>query len=63
MRKTILIVDDTLISRVFLKKILAVNYDVLEADDGDTCLQLLETQRDKISLIILDAWMPPHGWL
>ncbi len=58
MRKTILIVDDTLISRVFLKKILAVNYDVLEADDGDTCLQLLETQRDKISLIILDAWMP-----
>ena len=30
----------------------------MEADDGDTCLQLLEEKRDKISLIILDVWMP-----
>ena len=58
MRKTVLVVDDTLISRVCLKKILEANYDVLEADDGDTCLQLLEEKRDKISLIILDVWMP-----
>ena len=58
MRKTILIVDDTLISRVCLKKILEASYDVLEADDGDTCLELLKEKRDKISLVILDVWMP-----
>lgn len=62
--KRILIADDEARIRKlvsdFLKK---ANYDVIEAEDGDTALKLFLDMRDNIDLIILDIMMPGlNGW-
>ena len=57
MLKNILIVDDSLVNRTFLKKILVDEYNVIEAENGKDALSVLY-QYDDISLILLDIQMP-----
>ena len=57
-KRKVLIIDDMQINRKMLHAILASEYDVLEADDGDTGLEALRALKEKISLIILDLVMP-----
>ena len=57
-KRKVLIIDDMQINRKVLHAILAKEYDVLEADAGDTGLEILRSQKEKISLVILDIVMP-----
>jgi DNA-binding response OmpR family regulator len=58
MRKKILSVDDDPLNRDILTEYLSEGgYDVVEADDGDTALQLLNEVKD-IDAIVLDRMMP-----
>lgn len=56
-RRTLLVVDDALTSRVILKKIFSGQYDVLEAKNGALALELLKKRRD-VALVLLDIVMP-----
>ena len=49
-RDTILIVDDSIVSRASLKSIFVKDYRVLEADDGLSGLDMLRTQRKDLPL-------------
>lgn len=57
-KKKILIIEDDYIDRVVLSKILSVDYDVLEAENGLEALNILEKQHNDIALILLDIMMP-----
>src|SRR5271166_2892801 len=58
MRKKILSVDDDALNRDILFEYLTDGgYDVIEADDGDTALERLNTI-EGIDLILLDRMMP-----
>lgn len=60
--ETILLVDDEEMIRDFGKTILELSgYTVLTAATGKEALSLFDTQRDKISLVILDLIMPDMG--
>ena len=61
---TILVVDDESRMRKLIKDFLTQkNYTILEAGDGEKALEVFETEKDKISLIILDVMMPKlDGW-
>ena len=56
--KTLLIVDDGDFDRKVLRKVLAKfgDFDVVEARDGDRCLEVLDTL--KVDLVLLDILMP-----
>lgn len=55
--QTILVVDDVAVNRDYIKEILApTTLEVLEADNGYNCLDILETT--KPDLIIMDIKMP-----
>lgn len=53
---TILIVDDMEINRVSLKEIFKNEYQILEAEDGQTALEIMAAE--KVNLVILDLFMP-----
>ena len=57
---TILIVDDTLIMRESLRRILlAMGYEhVIQTDNGRAAMKLIETSGQKIDLVFLDIVMP-----
>ena len=57
-KKTILVIEDDYIDRVVLSKILSVDYDVIEAENGLEALTILDKQHDNIALILLDIMMP-----
>lgn len=57
-RKRILIIEDDYIDRVVLSKILSVDFEVLEAENGLEALTILEKEYDSISMIMLDIMMP-----
>lgn len=57
-KKTILIVEDSLVNRKLLIKILQADYVFLEAANGQEALELLAQSSEKISLILLDIVMP-----
>ena len=57
-RKRLLIVDDTEIDRIILKSILSVDFEIDEADNGNTALEYLITKGDGLSAILLDISMP-----
>ena len=59
---TILVVDDESRMRKLIKDFLAVKgYKILA--DGEKALEVFETDKDKISLILLDVMMPKlDGW-
>ncbi|MEG7531620.1 MAG: EAL domain-containing protein, partial [Hungatella sp.] len=56
--KTILVVDDSLFNRTVLSNILAPEYVVLEAEDGEVALRVLEKHADEITAVMLDLVMP-----
>lgn len=57
-QKKILIVEDNIINRMMLKEILASEYSVLEAENGQEALEVLKVHGEGISLILLDIIMP-----
>ena len=60
----ILIVDDQTRMRKIIKDFLVVkNYKIIEAKDGEEALEVFETNKEKINLVILDVMMPKiDGW-
>ncbi|MEG3029263.1 MAG: EAL domain-containing protein [Oscillospiraceae bacterium] len=56
--KTILVVDDSAVSRKALFDILSPEYDVLEAKNGRAALKILLDRVNDISAILLDLVMP-----
>ena len=57
-RKTVLVADNSRINRMFLAGILSDKYNVLEAEDGTQCLELMSQNPDSISVVLLDLMMP-----
>ena len=60
----ILIVDDEARMRKLIKDFLVVkNYKIIEATDGEEALEVFETNKEKIDLVLLDVMMPKiDGW-
>jgi len=56
-KKTILIVDNSLINRTFLGGILSDEYEVVNAEDGAEALDILRSN-DQIAAMLLDLMMP-----
>lgn len=56
--RTILIVDDSEIDRKILRNILEENFEVMEAENGFTAIEIIASQKDKIDAIMLDISMP-----
>lgn len=57
-RYRILIVDDSEINRMILSEMLKGEFEILEAENGSVCLDMLSRYEMKISLILLDIVMP-----
>lgn len=57
-RQQILIVDDSALNRAILSEILSGDFQVLEAENGEQCLDLMHEHAGEISLILLDINMP-----
>lgn len=55
-KKIILIVDDELSPRLFMKRTLEKDYTILEAHDGEEALQIARMR--KPDLILMDIMMP-----
>ena len=60
----ILVVDDEARMRKLIKDFLvAKGFQILEAEDGEKALEVYETNKSKIDLILLDVMMPKlDGW-
>lgn len=58
MRRTLLIVDDIQINREILKKILGNEYQILEAENGQTAVDIMKRSYLTISAVLLDLSMP-----
>ena len=58
MKNKILIVDDAELNRELLSEILSDEYDILEAENGKFALDIIRTEKDNISAILLDLVMP-----
>ena len=58
LRQQILIVDDSEMNRAILTEILQKDYRILNAEDGEQCIEILEQKGTAISLILLDIVMP-----
>lgn len=58
LRQQILIVDDSEMNRAILTEILQKEYRILNAEDGEQCIEILEQKGTAISLILLDLVMP-----
>ena len=57
-KKQILVVEDNELNRAILCEILAGEYQVLEAGNGQEALDVLRQHKDSIALILLDVMMP-----
>ncbi len=57
-RRTILIVDDEPVNLRMLGNILGEEYDVVYAENGEEALEVIKAQKEFISLILLDLYMP-----
>ena len=55
---TVLIVDDSLLSRKILKETLRNQFLFMEAANGIEALEILRSHKEKISLVLLDMVMP-----
>ncbi len=55
---TILIVDDSEMNRAVLRQIFEQNYTIMEAENGQTGLQLFLENKDQICALLLDIVMP-----
>ncbi len=58
-KKTILVVDDNHVNRIILCRILQIDgYQTVEAENGLAALDMLRSQTQAISLVLLDITMP-----
>ena len=57
-RQVILVIDDNAMNREILAEILADDYDVLQAENGAVGLSLMQEHFSRISVILLDVYMP-----
>ena len=57
-KRKILIVEDEFVNREILKNILKDDYEIFEAEDGETALELLNSKKNSLSLILLDVFLP-----
>ncbi len=57
-KSQILLVDDSAMNRMMLKEILGGDYSILEAKDGQECMETLQTEAGNIALVLLDINMP-----
>ena len=61
-KRLVLIVDDELINRELLRLVLEDEFETLTADDGESALELIRREGERLSLIMLDLLMPGmHG--
>ena len=56
--RTILIVDDEMIEREMLGAMLSDQYHILYAENGALALDVINKEKQKLSLVILDLHMP-----
>ena len=61
---TVLVVDDESRMRKLIKDfLLQKGYSILEAEDGEKAIEIFESNKNKIHLILLDVMMPKlDGW-
>ena len=57
-KQQVLIVDDSEMNRAILSEILGGDYRILEAADGEECLEKLHQHAGDIALVLLDLVMP-----
>lgn len=57
-KKKILIVDDVELNRAILCELFVDNYQILEADNGKTAVELMERYHDDIAIVLMDIMMP-----
>lgn len=57
-KRIVLVVDDEMINREMLKEMLKDNYDIILAKDGEEALNIINENKDLISIILLDLMMP-----
>lgn len=57
-KSQILLVDDSAMNRMILKEILGGDYRILEAENGQECLEKLQTEAGNVALVLLDINMP-----
>ena len=57
-KKLVLVVEDEFINREILKAILEDDYDILLAEDGSQALQMIEENKEVLSVILLDLMIP-----
>ena len=57
-KSQILLVDDSAMSRMILKEILGGDYRILEAENGQECLEKMQAETGNIALVLLDINMP-----
>ena len=57
-KSQILLVDDSAMSRMILKEILRGDYRILEAENGQECLEKMQAEAGNIALVLLDINMP-----
>lgn len=57
-KKKILIVDDVELNRAILCELFADEYEILEADNGKTAVELMELHHDEIAIVLMDIIMP-----
>ena len=57
-KPVILLVDDAMMNRMVLTGILGEDYHILEAGNGERCLELLRVNAGQIALVLLDINMP-----
>ena len=57
-KSQILLVDDSAMNRMMLAEILGDSYHILEAENGQECLETLKSEAGNIALVLLDINMP-----
>jgi len=57
-KKKLLVVDDIALNRAILNDLFEDEYDVLEAGDGRTALEIINHYTDQLSIVLLDLVMP-----
>ena len=63
MSKVLIVDDETRMRKLIKDFLVAKNYKILEAEDGEKALEVFELNKDKISIVLLDVMMPKiDGW-
>lgn len=57
-RNMVLIADDMVSNRIFLRNILKDDYDLVEASNGEVALQQIQHYRNRLVAVLLDLVMP-----